>query len=699
MARWNNEKEVLQFLAQIRRDHAPMRAEVAARTALGLAYAHGRQWTSVGSGSFGQLWVDTWDEDWDPKSAEIRVVDNRIGPLVRRIAANTNATRIEASVTPPSHLRTFEASDQASVSQLILNALALDVGMTRIARYASSLRWKAGSSLIHVTLNRKKRTIPQDVARHPDGSPVEINDKWVRWEALPLSDLIWDPTLLSSDLEDHSTLILESILPLKRFQQLFGAPEDFGFDTADLPTLGELAPHHISAASLTGTAFYQMYARSSEHKGIRVINFMEADPHDPTKWPILFQILDIATDLASADRVSGKIINWDNPESEFGHHQRPLFKLDAFRREDAVLAHGAPHVMMSDQDRLNILRSIQFQQLTAVVHGMWLLDKRTADPDSFASDLATGVGGILRWDSRGEDLTPPQFVHPPQPRQEFVQMGSEINQNMMGQVHITQSNLGIGKTHIPQQIQARLLQESTTVVDNIILQDVDTYSDALQLTIGTVRLVSDGPNRMLARLRDKHGFTSDDLQVFLKTKPRNSPLLVRVRQHAIISRSIDERTQQLMAAVQVQAITPQELAIAFADELERPILKTHELQIEFSEKAIRQIIAGAEWPGMPHLDLPIFLYVAEKAMWGLDLLKPKERAAIKRLQEAILVQKQLSLETSMDQFQGQPQQQQQAQQPSLNTGNVGGAPESINPVTSPVGAAGGLPLGLPGASA
>jgi len=628
------------------------------------------------------------------------VVDNRTGPLVRRISANTNATSIEASVTPPPHMRTFEAADLASISQHLLNAVSADVQMTRIARNASSLRWQSGSSILLVTLSKKTKEVPKDVAKQPDGSPIEIQDKWVRWRFLPLSDFIWEPTNISSDIEDHHTFLIDRVLSIKEFHQEFGKPEDFGFATNDLPTIGDLSPAYIQAAQITGTTFFQSFSRRREEKGVRIVTLHAADPRDPTRWPIALNIMDV-TPNAPTDEITGRIINWDNPESPFGHHQRPVFKLDAFRRDDFVLAWGAPHVMMSDQDRINILESLKFQQYTSLIYGQWLVDQRTADPDQFANDLATGVGGVLRWDSKGGTLPPPTVINPPAPAQSFAIDEQMIAQSMRGQVHITEANLGVGKTHIPKGTQQKLLTEANTVVDNIILRDVDTYSDALKLTLGTIRNVMDGPNRMLARLRDRHGFKTEDLQKFLQLKAKIIPLTVKVRQHSIISRSINERVEQLMMAAQVGAITPKDMAIAMADELERPVIRSHELQLQFCESAVRQILIGVEWPGMPNLDLDIFKYTIEKAMWGLDMLKDEDRAAIKRLQEALLIQKQLTLENEL------PMQalQQGGQQggnlaKSLQTpGGAGppapqGAPESINPLTSPVGAAGGLPAGL-----
>ena len=139
-----------------------------------------------------------------------------------------------------------------------------------------------------------------------------------------------------------------------------------------------------------------------------------------------------------------------------------------------------------------------------------------------------------------------------------------------------------------------------------------------------------------------------------------------------------------------------------AEELERPLIQSHDRQLRFCHNAVRQIVAGAEWPGMPHLDVEIFIHTAEKAMWGLDVLKPDDRAAIKRLQEAILIQKQLSMENNMQQQLDNSQQggissNMQGTLPGPAPGSVGppasgpgGPPESINPLTSPTGAAGGL---------
>jgi hypothetical protein len=525
MPDFKNPNALLEWVAQLRRDHASTRAEVASRIALGLNYANGRQWTQV-TPAVNELITDTWEEDWDPNSGEIRVVDNRIGPLYRRIAADTNATRIESQVVPPRHMKTFEAVDQAVVSQSILNALSDDVGMTRVARNASSLRWISGCAIIQLKIASKRRKIPASVLPGVDGEPITISDRWVRWDYCSLADLIWDPTIVSSDLADHSELVLERIYTLKQFKQEYGDPKQYGINPDNLPMLEDIAPAHIAAAGLGGTAYFETYSRNRQAPGLRVLTVYLADQRDPGRWPVQYVIFDESSD-SDAERVSGKVINFDDPASPFGHHGLPLFKLDAFRRADAVLPHGAPHVMMADQDRLNLLKSTQFQQLLNVVHGMWLVDTRAADREQFISDLNSGVGGVLRWDSRDGNTQAPEFVHPPAPNQAFTMLEAAETLAMREQVHLSAMQFGQAKTHVPKDFQQRMLQESNTVVDNIIIGDVDCYSDALKVTLGTVRKAMDQPGRMIARLRDRHGLTPDDLRAFLSLEPVDCPLIVR----------------------------------------------------------------------------------------------------------------------------------------------------------------------------
>ena len=89
---------------------------------------------------------------------------------------------------------------------------------------------------------------------------------------------------------------------------------------------------------------------------------------------------------------------------------------------------------------------------------------------------------------------------------------------------------------------------------------------------------------------------------------------------------------------------------------------------------------------------------------GLDYTYPQDREIIERLNRAIIMQFTISAESMAAEQAavqgGQPQQQQQQQPeipgpvPGASLGQGGQAPESINPQTNPVGAAGGLPLGL-----
>ncbi len=702
-----NAKEVLQRASQLRRDHVHIRAEVAMRSALGITYSNGKHWTTLGGGPLGNVWADTWDEDWDPESSEVRVVDNRIGPLVRRLGASTNATLIEASVVPPQHERSFEASDLAAVSQDILNALEPTIQMTSAARAASSLRWKTGSSLIFLVLNQKKRKAPANILRNPDGSPIEINDQWVRWDFAPLGELIWEASNINWDLRRHHSLMLERVHTVRQFEQIYGPLKSYNMSMDDLPNMGELSPHYVQAAELAGSALYNSFASNSQEKGLRVITLIEADPRDPVKWPVLFNIIDTSkASTLSQDELQGIVINMDNPENPFGGDGRFMMKLDAFRRDDAVLSHGAPHVTMQDNDRLNILRSIEFQHLASALHGVWMIDESSTDVQKFSNDLAVGTGGILRYDSRGrKDTRPPEFVSAPPPSTSYITMAADITAGMREQLHTTPANLGQGKTHIPEDTQNRLLSEAGVVLDNISTEDADAYSELLAITLGTIRQTMNQPNRMLARLRDANGFTVSDLETFRRLEPRNVTLRVRVRRHSVISRSISERRQELANALSEGSITPKQKAIAEAEELERPIIRAHELQLQFCQRAVRLITSGEDWPGIPNLDAAFFESAAMNAMWGLDLRSPEDREIMARLQQAVIVQKQLAIENDMQlqldskggggvRSPGSQGSSGGLPQSVKIAGARGPAPESINPLTNPVGAAGGLPAGL-----
>ena len=89
------------------------------------------------------------------------------------------------------------------------------------------------------------------------------------------------------------------------------------------------------------------------------------------------------------------------------------------------------------------------------------------------------------------------------------------------------------------------------------------------------------------------------------------------------------------------------------------------------------------------------------AVTGLDYTIPEDKEIIERLNRAVLIQFTVSAEAAMAEQQilqsAMPQQPGPAPEgmPEGVPGmSVGQAPESINPQTNPVGAAGGLPLGL-----
>lgn len=709
MALYANEREVSERVGDLRRDHASLRAEVACRIALAQSYSNGRQWNEINRNEYDDLTETPLDEDYDPHSQEMRVTDNKIAPLVRQAKARTKATRIEAHVTPPRHQRGIDATSLARVSQNTLNGLDESIGMTRAARHASDHRWLAGSSLIVALMSQKGNEVSADVATYPDGSPISINDQWVRWQSGCLCDLIWEPWNLSPDLNDHSVLIYEQILTVRRFTQIYGPLDQFGIKADHLPTIAQLAPHYGAAGNIGGTNLFTNYKSMSTAKAIRASMLIESDPKDPTFWPEMYLILETnPTSGSFGSPTDMTVTNIDNPRNPYGHHGRPIFKLDAFTTGDSVWSWGLPSILMTDQDMVNILRSLEFQQLTNVIHGMWLVDTRTQSREKFSQDLAQGIGGILTYNS-AQDARPPQWVTPQTgvANSEFVTLIGELSMGMDGKAHISQAMKGAMKTHVPEDLAKRAFEEGGVVFDDIVQSDKITYSDALKTTLGTIRRVAERPNRMLARLRQQHGFTSTDLATLLDLDPRWISLNVMVREQSIVQRSVQERMMKLNESLALGVISPEEYVLEMADELERPVTAAQGREIHFLRTMMNRIMDGSPFNGLPGVDFNMFLIVARSAQYGVDLQEQDGLRRYALIERAIEVQRQIALEqTAQSQgLSGEAGGSQSIGSPQLpgeefsSVPPVQGAPESINPLTAPTGAAGGLPAGLPAAVA
>ena len=705
--KYKTPQEVLDYVYDLRESHRMVRSDLAIYAALGVAYAHGRHWKGMSSTNLGDLVVDEWDENYDLQTREIRVVDNKIGPLLRRLQADLNPTRIEAKVETPRHLWGSEANRLASVCEKLLLGVEEDARFTKAAAHASFMRCIEGSHLLALELSQKKQRLKGDAIKGPDGKPIEINDKWLRWTTYPLTDLVWDPSNISNDLSEHSCLMLDQVKTVDRFVEMFGPLENYGLKEEELPTVEELVPYYSRAAELTGTALHLSYSSYKKTKAVRLSTLLERDPRDPSNWPTCYFVVDASTDKV---RGRGMVINFDNPENPYGHNGLPVYKMDCFPRSDSVSGAGAPHVMMTTQDLINMLRSIQFQAISAQVHGQWLVDKQTVDPDEFMNKLNSGVGAVLQYDSRGpENRKPPQLLSMGNVDNNLMLIGSDLANGMQQQVHLSGANLGIGKTHLPQQYALRLLEEAGSVKDAIIQKDSKVYSELLKVTLGTVRTIMDSPNRMLKRLIDQHGFTPADIKTFYELDPRLIRFHVGAREKSITTRSLQEREQQLQMALQSQTISPQEYWIGMAAEIKQPILNVHDDTISWCDRAVEQIVNGVEWRGVSAIDPTVFKYCVNKAILGLDYTDSEDQQILERLNRAVLLQFSVSAEaqraeqaaTQPPAPQPQPGMEPQGP-PPLSAGPAPmslesppqGAPESINPITNPIGAAGGLPLGL-----
>ena len=691
-------RELLELIAERRRACSALRGLALQMESVQINYANGRQWMHVNPDvDGGTSRVEAWDTDWNGSSGEMKVVDNRIGRFVRQVAAQTSASKVSADIRPMRHQRGFEHADRARSASLMLDGIAEQSAFTRAFRSASCLRWNAGSALVVLETVRVRSSLSDDVVTNADGTPVVVDDAWIRWRAASLSELCWDPTNRSPDLADHDWLIVERPISLRSFERQWGPIEDYGISRNSLPRLSDVASNYRAAAGVSGAgSIHAQYAGQSREPGLRLVMFLDSSRGvAPGRFDRCWFVADTSSN--SSFGVSGSVMNWDSPGGRWGSMGRPVFKFDAFRREDAMFGTGLPGIMMTHQDLVNIARSTQMQQMVNVVRGFWLVDKDSANKDEFVNQLMSGVGGVLQFNSRNGQLSPPQYVHPQPPDQTWPIVVAELSQAMMGDAHQTQQSLGVSKSHVPTDVQMAVMESGGVVYDHIATRDVEELSEALRCTIGTMRLHLESGGSVLAHLRDEHGFTESDLLNVLDLDPARIGLDVRAVRADLTIRSADQRIGELHASTMTGMISPSAMRYERASKVGRPLVEQDATLAAFCERGIRQVIDGFDWPGIPSLPSETFALVARDAVLGLDPAIPEDAAAIQRIEQA--VQRQLAIGRENPELQN-PGLASMAGQMNNQAGGGGSSssaprsPASIDPSTSPIGAAGGLPLGL-----
>lgn len=694
-------RELLECVSERRRACAPLRARIAALQCIQINYAMGQQWMDVRSSSDGTTTMEVWDEDWSGRTSEMKVVNNAIGRLVRQASAQNNAVEVRAEVKPLDHQRGFETASRARSAKLMLNGIAEPSAFTSAYRLASSLRWNAGSSLLTLETTRKSGQLDPAVVVNPDGSPVVIDDAWIRWRRAMLTDLVWEPTNTSPDLDDHDWLMVERCMSLRSFERQYGPIENYGIKRERLPRLGQIAAPYVAAANfIGGSNAFSGYSSNASEPGVRVVTCLEGtEGTAPGRFDLCWFIIDLTPNAAPVSSIDGAVMNWDDPRGKWGSLGRPVFKLDAFRREDAMHGTGIPGILMAHQDLVNLATSAQAQQMLATVHGHWLVDKRAANREEFVNQLNRGVGGVLSYESQGGTIPAPQFVHPGPPDQSWMLVVADLKQTMLADAHQTQQSMGSAKSHVPQDVQMAIMESGGVVFDQILLNDHKELSAALATTLGTVRRHIEQGGSVLAHLRDQHGFSKDDLLNVLEIDPDRISLNVRAVQADMTMRSADQRVAELTSATMAGIVSPTAMRYERASFIGRPLVQQDALSASFAERHVRAVIDGFEWPGVPSLDAETFAIVARNAILGLDVTIPEDAEAIRRLEEAI--QRQIAIGRENPELQN-PAAASSGAAPTNNRtarGQVGGAsahraPGSIDPSSSPIGAAGGLPLGL-----
>ena len=354
-------------------------------------------------------------------------------------------------------------------------------------------------------------------------------------------------------------------------------------------------------------------------------------------------------------------INHENPESPFGGDGFPMTMLHANRREGTPWSLSDTWLVVDDQNRRNVLKTLTMRHIQRYSAFQWLIDERwfKGGKEEARAQLTNRVGGLIlgRGGDRHNQIKEPQIAQPPAPSPTITDLMERERESAFEKVSRPDIARGTTKSHVPDSTFQTALEQANQIGQMRVQEDVESVTELFNVLLGTqLNAVRSASPSILSALR-RRGFEPEDFTNLLSLEPNDPQVRVRVRQTSVRNRSHERRKADLDAALVAQAITPQEYRRAVAEDLDIPLTADDRVYSRNASRSVQRIIMGEEWSPIPLGDrTDIFLNAFRQGMFDRRLKKDPE--AGERLKRALQSQL-LMFQQEQALFNPQPQAPQQ----------------------------------------
>lgn len=589
---FKDQKEADKWLDEAVSSAKGYRAQLARDMGINRCYYEGMQWLSQGgysnNGTPPQL--TRLFSNYNPDTNKLRVTVNRTTRFCIKAAAATSPEKIYADVIPAEQGGSIAELGRAQTLESLLN-LSVDqsnyLDVRRDANMSRSIVGTAGVGL-HIKSGTRRVVI--------DGQEQEMPTKELIAFEFDPARLILDPNRTSRSLANHDYVVYRDVWTKEKLKREFNVD----LPDKDLTPIGQLATVETTLATFTNGRMYARYLQYAKTPGAIVYQVhCKGETGN-------FDYMYVVVETAAAGR---KWVNLDNPHTPFGGNGLPLELLHGHRRPDSPWSIGDVAMMRDDQDKLSLTASLVYRMLQKNAGYQVVIDKRTipkgVSDDEMAGKFSNSVAGLISIDMgrREENRTAPSIMQYPTAPPQVNEMMRESSMEMREQTFRSEGNFGTVKTHVPDASYQASLNQADQVAGLRVSEDVRADARLLSVMLGTqIRHVQEGSAGTLAALT-RNGFDQDDFVAIVNSDPVDPAVSVTIRESSVRYRSPTERKQDMVEAIQLQAISPSEYRFAMADDLDTPATRSDRALISNIRKLIARTVAGQPWQpvalGMP----------------------------------------------------------------------------------------------------
>jgi hypothetical protein len=628
-------KEIDDFVKQAFRDSEIERGELADYQSKCRCYYLGAQWISnqrPGSRRIEQA-VDRAFPNYAAEQGPLRAVVNRTTRNTIYTAAATNPSKIDVDAMGSSYNVDSDVRAAAFAGEALANQIVDKSGMLAAARLANFERTVGGIQGLGVRIEH-----------------LGDGDKCLKCFTFDACRLALDPGNPSIDLMDHDYVIYEEIITISKLKLLFGEEwVNANIDEKLMSTVGQMMPREMHFNRISGGDLYQRYAQQSSTKAAKVNWLYCKDRYN--RFGRMYVTID-------ANQKEPLWVNESDSSSPYGGCGLPFVLLRGHLRPGTRKPISDIGMMMGDQDRLNLMATLWLQQAYDYTAGyQWLVDQRAfgrnkSDEDHIARELSKRV--VLLDGS--SSASRPERIVPNEPSANMDNMMRLAEDDVRQGAFRSEASKGALKSHVTTENFTRTQEQTELPLDDRVSEDVAQYERLIQVMVGTSIAMLQRRMPYMAKLATNAGLSDFELGMVASLNPNDLPFTIRLRNQAIRRQSRSQRRQNLIDAVTMQAVLPEEMRFVMAEELDLPLSEGDKRAAKFALQTAVQVRDGEEY---------VPLDVGEYGGWiirAMRFLLMEDRTsqidgARARLDAAIAAQREFEMQIMAEMQGGQPQAQ------------------------------------------